>query len=220
MVIHGGSTGAGRFGQGHGETRRTGGSWTDRARGPAGQVRPGAIAGVRAHRHPGRAASAGRLHSLRRQAPAGRGLVRSGRRAAVRQGWTDRGPRRGQSRRSARRSLGCRRHAQARSRRDHGRRRDRSARRRWRSRGRRRDQTYGRVSVSGRDDGADWKAAVQAAAASGRTTWTGSVGDTGRLYVATAASLDHARAFVIASGDASRLVESSGQERQRRPGAA
>jgi two-component system cell cycle sensor histidine kinase PleC len=65
----------------------------------------------------------------------------------------------------------------------------------------------GVLSVSGRDDGADWKAAVQAAAASGRTTWTGSVGDTGRLYVATAASLDHARAFVIASGDASRLVE-------------
>ncbi len=64
----------------------------------------------------------------------------------------------------------------------------------------------GILSVAGRDDGADWKGAAQAAAASGRTTWTGSVGDTGRLYVATAATLDHARAFVIASGDASRLV--------------
>ncbi len=65
----------------------------------------------------------------------------------------------------------------------------------------------GVVSIAGRDEGADWKAAAQAAAASGRTTWTGSVGDTGRLYVATTATLDHARAFVIASGDATRLIE-------------
>src|SRR4051812_42674007 len=65
----------------------------------------------------------------------------------------------------------------------------------------------GVVSIAGRDEGADWRAAAQAAAASGRTTWTGSVGDTGRLYVATTATLDHARAFVIASGDATRLIE-------------
>ncbi|MET3664730.1 ATP-binding protein [Caulobacter sp. 1776] len=65
----------------------------------------------------------------------------------------------------------------------------------------------GVVSVSGRDEGADWKAAAQAAAASGHSTWTGSVGDTGRLYVATTATLDQARAFVIASGDATRLIE-------------
>ena len=65
----------------------------------------------------------------------------------------------------------------------------------------------GVVAVSGRDEGADWKAAAQAAAGSGRTTWTGSVGDNGRLYVATTATLDKTRAFVIASGDASRLIE-------------
>ncbi len=65
----------------------------------------------------------------------------------------------------------------------------------------------GILAVSGRDDGADWKSAVQAAAASGHTTWVGSVGDTGRIYVATTATLDHARAFVVASGDASRLIE-------------
>lgn len=64
----------------------------------------------------------------------------------------------------------------------------------------------GILAVAGRDDGADWKNAAQAAAAAGRSTWVGSVGDTGRLYVATTATLDHARAFVIASGDASRLV--------------
>ncbi|RRN65417.1 PAS domain-containing sensor histidine kinase [Caulobacter sp. 602-1] len=65
----------------------------------------------------------------------------------------------------------------------------------------------GVVSVAGRDDGANWKGAAQAAAASGRTTWTGSVGETGRLYVATTAPLDKTRAFVIASGDATRLID-------------
>jgi two-component system cell cycle sensor histidine kinase PleC len=64
----------------------------------------------------------------------------------------------------------------------------------------------GVVSVAGRDDGAEWKAAAEAAGASARTNWIGSVGDTGRLYVATAITLDRTRAFVIASGDASRLV--------------
>ena len=62
------------------------------------------------------------------------------------------------------------------------------------------------VAVSGRDDVADWKAAAHAAALSGRTTWTGSVGHAGRLYVATAATVGQAPAFVIASGDASRLI--------------
>ncbi|NQE60568.1 PAS domain-containing sensor histidine kinase [Caulobacter sp. RHG1] len=65
----------------------------------------------------------------------------------------------------------------------------------------------GPIAIAGRDDGADWKGAAQAASASGRTTWTGSIGETGRLYVATSASIDGARAFVVASGDASRLVE-------------
>ncbi|HJV40993.1 ATP-binding protein [Caulobacter sp.] len=63
----------------------------------------------------------------------------------------------------------------------------------------------GLAAVAGRDDGADWKAAAKAAAASGRTIWTGSVGTSGRLYVASA--LDQPGAFAIASGDASRLVE-------------
>jgi two-component system cell cycle sensor histidine kinase PleC len=67
----------------------------------------------------------------------------------------------------------------------------------------------GPIAIAGRDDGADWKAAAQAAAASGRTTWIGTVGETGRLYVATATTLDGARAFVVASGDASRLVETA-----------
>ena len=65
----------------------------------------------------------------------------------------------------------------------------------------------GLLTVAGRDDGADWKAAAQAAEASGRTVWTGSVGVSGRLYVATLAALGPSRAFVISSGDASRLVE-------------
>lgn len=64
----------------------------------------------------------------------------------------------------------------------------------------------GVVSVAGRDDGADWKSAARAAGAAGRSTWVGSIGETGRLYVATATSLDNARAYVIASGDASRLL--------------
>jgi len=65
----------------------------------------------------------------------------------------------------------------------------------------------GLLTVAGRDDGADWKAAAQAAQASGRTVWTGSIGGSARLYVATLAPLGQSRAFVIASGDASRLVE-------------
>lgn len=64
----------------------------------------------------------------------------------------------------------------------------------------------GVVSVAGRDDGADWKAAARAAGAAGRSTWVGSIGETGRLYVANATSLDNARAYVISSGDASRLL--------------
>ena len=64
----------------------------------------------------------------------------------------------------------------------------------------------GVVAVAGRDDGAEWQAAALAAGASGRTNWIGSVGQTGRLYVATTTTLDRARAFVIASGDGSRLV--------------
>ncbi|USQ97581.1 cell cycle histidine kinase PleC [Caulobacter sp. RL271] len=62
------------------------------------------------------------------------------------------------------------------------------------------------VAVAGRDEAADWKAAAHAAAITGRNTWTGSVGRAGRLYVATAATVDQVPAFVIASGDASRLV--------------
>ncbi|WP_369825735.1 ATP-binding protein [Caulobacter sp. BP25] len=65
----------------------------------------------------------------------------------------------------------------------------------------------GILAVAGRDDRADWKAAARAAEASGRTVWTGSVGASGRLYVATLASLGQSRAFLIASGDAARLVE-------------
>lgn len=61
-------------------------------------------------------------------------------------------------------------------------------------------------AVAGRDDGADWKAAARAAEASGRTVWTGSLSGSGRLYVATLASLGATRAVVVASGDASRLV--------------
>lgn len=63
----------------------------------------------------------------------------------------------------------------------------------------------GLAAIAGRDDGADWKAAAQAAAASGRSIWTGSVGTSGRLYVASA--LEQPGGYVIASGDASRLVE-------------
>jgi two-component system cell cycle sensor histidine kinase PleC len=62
------------------------------------------------------------------------------------------------------------------------------------------------VTLAGRDDVADWKAAAHAAAFSGRTTWIGSVGRAGRLYVAAAANVNQTPAFVIASGDASRLI--------------
>lgn len=65
----------------------------------------------------------------------------------------------------------------------------------------------GVLAVAGRDDGADWKSAARAAGASGRSVWTGSVGAAGRLYVATRTSLGPTQAFLIASGDASRLVE-------------
>lgn len=65
----------------------------------------------------------------------------------------------------------------------------------------------GVLALAGRDDGADWKSAARAAEASGRTVWTGSVGASGRLYVATLAPIGQTRAFLIASGDAARLVE-------------
>ncbi|WP_299014656.1 histidine kinase dimerization/phospho-acceptor domain-containing protein, partial [uncultured Caulobacter sp.] len=65
----------------------------------------------------------------------------------------------------------------------------------------------GVLAVAGRDDGADWKSAARAAEASGRTVWIGSVGTSGRLYVTTLAPLGATRVVLIASGDASRLVE-------------
>ncbi|WP_310001592.1 ATP-binding protein [Caulobacter segnis] len=65
----------------------------------------------------------------------------------------------------------------------------------------------GILAIAGRDEGADWKSAARAAQASGRTIWTGSVGASGRLYVATLASLGSTHAVLIASGDASRLIE-------------
>ncbi|OZA73485.1 MAG: ATPase, partial [Caulobacter sp. 39-67-4] len=52
-------------------------------------------------------------------------------------------------------------------------------------------------AVAGRDDGADWKAAARAAAASGRSTWTGTAGETGRLYVAAVAPASTGRNFII-----------------------
>lgn len=65
----------------------------------------------------------------------------------------------------------------------------------------------GVLAVAGRDDGADWKSAARAAEASGRTVWIGSVGTSGRLYVTTLAPLGATRVVLVASGDASRLVE-------------
>lgn len=65
----------------------------------------------------------------------------------------------------------------------------------------------GILALAGRDDGADWTSAARAAEASGKTVWTGSVGAPGRLYVATQTSLGPTPGFLIASGDASRLLE-------------
>jgi two-component system cell cycle sensor histidine kinase PleC len=62
-------------------------------------------------------------------------------------------------------------------------------------------------AVAGRDDSADWKSAVRAAGASGRSIWIGTAGQSGRLYVATIAPATSGRAFIIASGDPSRLLK-------------
>lgn len=62
-------------------------------------------------------------------------------------------------------------------------------------------------AVAGRDDAADWKAAVAAAGQSGRSVWIGAAGETGRLYVATLAPAANGRAFIIASGDPMRLLQ-------------
>ncbi len=70
-------------------------------------------------------------------------------------------------------------------------------------------------AVAGRDESADWKAAARAAAASGRSTWIGAAGDTGRLYVATTAQASTGRGFVIASGDPTRLVKDPGKDGAR-----
>jgi len=69
----------------------------------------------------------------------------------------------------------------------------------------------GILTVAGRDDGADWKSVARAAKASGRTVWTGSLGGTGRLYVAAVAPLGPTQGFLIASGDASRLIQEPAQ---------
>ncbi|WP_421740094.1 ATP-binding protein [Caulobacter sp.] len=70
-------------------------------------------------------------------------------------------------------------------------------------------------AVAGRDESANWKAAAAAAAASGRSTWIGAAGDTGRLYVATTAPASTGRGFVIASGDPTRLVKDPGKDGAR-----
>jgi two-component system cell cycle sensor histidine kinase PleC len=64
------------------------------------------------------------------------------------------------------------------------------------------------LAVAGRDPAADWKVAARAAAASGRSVWIGA-GTTGRLYVATATSVEAGRGFVIASSDPTRLIPTS-----------
>jgi two-component system cell cycle sensor histidine kinase PleC len=66
-------------------------------------------------------------------------------------------------------------------------------------------------AVAGRDEGADWKAAARAAAASGRSTWIGAAGETGRLYVAAVAPASTGRNFIIASGDPTRLLVEPGK---------
>ena len=66
-------------------------------------------------------------------------------------------------------------------------------------------------AVAGRDEGADWKAAARAAAASGRSTWIGTAGETGRLYVAAVAPASTGRNFIIASGDPTRLLIDPGK---------
>jgi two-component system cell cycle sensor histidine kinase PleC len=66
-------------------------------------------------------------------------------------------------------------------------------------------------AVAGRDESADWKAAVRAAGASGRSIWIGTAGQSGRLYVATVAPAAAGRAFIIASGDPSRLLKNPGK---------
>jgi two-component system cell cycle sensor histidine kinase PleC len=66
-------------------------------------------------------------------------------------------------------------------------------------------------AVAGRDESADWKAAVRAAGASGRSIWIGAAGQSGRLYVATVAPASAGRGFIIASGDPSRLLKAPGK---------
>ncbi len=66
-------------------------------------------------------------------------------------------------------------------------------------------------AIAGRDDSAAWRMIVDAASASGQSTWIGAAGPSGRLYVATAASTASSRTFVIASSDPSRLLKAPGQ---------
>ncbi|MFC4441065.1 ATP-binding protein [Caulobacter henricii] len=73
----------------------------------------------------------------------------------------------------------------------------------------------GILAVSGRDEAADWKAAARAASASGRSTWIGTAGESGRLYVAAVAPVSTGRNFIIASGDPSRLLVDPGKSGAR-----
>ncbi|MBO9708379.1 MAG: PAS-domain containing protein [Caulobacter sp.] len=67
------------------------------------------------------------------------------------------------------------------------------------------------LATAGRDPSADWKAAAQAAGASGRSVWVGSAGGMGRLYVAVAAPVEGGRGFIVASSDPSRLIGDPGK---------